>query len=180
MLYIYSYDNQSESVKLLRDHLGDEARLIRHENSQYYGTPDRTVLNWGTSQLPYQVMCSKVINHPKRVQRAINKIKFLEHSAEQTRYKTPEFTTDKSVALGWINEGHTVVERQQIKGHASKGIHITTPDDDQLGDAPLYTKYVKKKREFRVHAFNGDYPSLVQEKKLMHGVEATDQDYSPF
>jgi len=79
-----------------------------------------------------------------------------------------EFTTDKKVVLQWLDENHVVFGRTLLNSSCGKGILIyenggTT--DWETTSAPVYTKYKKKKREFRVHIFE-DKVVRVVEKKL--------------
>jgi len=46
--------------------------------------------------------------------------------------------------------GFPVVCRTKLRGHSGDGIVIAN-NADELVDAPLYTKYIKKKDEYRVH-----------------------------
>jgi hypothetical protein len=48
---------------------------------------------------------------------------------------------------------------------------------DNIVDAPLYVKYVPKKREFRVHTFNGNF--YVTEKKRM-AVERRPENFNKY
>lgn len=59
-------------------------------------------------------------------------------------------TTDRAVAQEWINNGSRVVCRTILNGHGGAGIVLATTVDE-IVQAPLYTKYTPKKREFRVH-----------------------------
>lgn len=76
-----------------------------------------------------------------------------------------EFTCDASVANGWLSEGHTVFGRKLLSSSCGKGICVSEPDTGSLPVCPVYTKYKKKKREFRVHVFK-DKVVRVVEKKL--------------
>lgn len=81
-----------------------------------------------------------------------------------------EFTEDRQVAKDWREAGHTVFARKLLSSSCGKGIVVEEPTgaldelDDTVG-APVYTKYKKKKREFRVHVF-ADKVVRVVEKKL--------------
>lgn len=78
-----------------------------------------------------------------------------------------EYTTSDVQADLWITEGHTVFGRKLLNSSCGKGIVVKGPTDE-LGSMPLcpvYTKYKKKKREFRVHVFQ-DKVVRVVEKKL--------------
>lgn len=85
---------------------------------------------------------------------------------------TPEFTTDMGVARGWINDGGVVVCRTLLRGSEGHGI-VVAETAEQLVSAPLYTKYTKKKKEFRVHVFNGEVID-VQEKRKRRDTERAD------
>lgn len=81
--------------------------------------------------------------------------RFQEHGVQ-----SPEFTTDIAVARSW---GGTVVCRTLLRGSEGRGI-VVAEEPGQIVPAPLYTKYVKKKKEFRVHVLNGQVID-VQEKR---------------
>ena len=75
----------------------------------------------------------------------------------------PDFTTDLEEARGWAAEG-TVMCRKLVMGHSGQGIVIAeTPDE--VVRAPLYTKYMKKKHEYRVHVVNGEAIDVQQKRK---------------
>lgn len=60
-------------------------------------------------------------------------------------------TTDMEEAKGW--EGPVVV-RHTVTGNSGQGIEIVD-DPLDIPEAPLYTKYIKKASEWRVHVFQG-------------------------
>lgn len=153
---IYSYSNKSQSARALSEALGRP--LIRHENSRFRGRPWKTVVNWGSREhdLPEEVQRCSVINAAG----SRDKLEFLE--AVKGQLSVPEWTTDKAVASRWHRDGHMVVARRVLNGHSGAGIVICEPHK-QLVDAPLYTRYVPKKDEFRVHVF-GEGVGFVQRK----------------
>jgi len=150
-MLLRSYKFGSKSGKVLAEALG--AKRIKHRGSRFIGRGNKTVINWGCSSLPDEVMKCNIINSPEAVALASNKRTFFQHLAD-SGVSLPDFTTDKGVAQSWLDDGKTVVERHKLTGNSGEGITITTPDDE-LGDAPLYVKYVPKKEEYRVHVFNG-------------------------
>lgn len=77
---------------------------------------------------------------------------------------TVPHTTDKLEAISWLLEGHMVVCRTKTNGHSGDGIVLVEGEDTELIEAPLYTQYVKKVSEFRVHVFRGEV-IFVQQKK---------------
>jgi hypothetical protein len=80
----------------------------------------------------------------------------------ENNVSAPEFTTDRAVAAGWLPDS-AVVCRTLLRGSEGRGI-VVAETADQIVAAPLYTKYVKKKKEFRVHVLNGKVID-VQEKR---------------
>jgi len=81
---------------------------------------------------------------------------------------TVEWTTDAVVAATWP----MTVARATLTGHSGQG--ITTHEQGQpLPRVPLYTKYMKKTFECRIHVFNG---SVIdgQIKKKRQGAEDVD------
>ena len=85
----------------------------------------------------------------------------------------PEWTTDYDTALEWINNGKTVFCRTLTRAHSGRGIHIASISDE-LVDAPLYTQYIKKQKEFRVHVFRNEVIDL-QEKR--RSTNSPDSDF---
>lgn len=69
-------------------------------------------------------------------------------------------TTDRAEAQQWIAEGNRVVCRTIINGHGGAGI-VLASTVEELVDAPLYTKYTKKKREFRIHVVLDNQNNMV-------------------
>ncbi|MDE3022296.1 MAG: hypothetical protein KGI54_10585 [Pseudomonadota bacterium] len=82
---------------------------------------------------------------------------------------TLEFTTDPSIAIDW-NDTHVVFGRKLLNASCGKGIVVFEPQFSGMFDCPVYTKYKKKKREFRVHVFKDTVVS-VTEKKRRKGFE---------
>jgi glutathione synthase/RimK-type ligase-like ATP-grasp enzyme len=75
-----------------------------------------------------------------------------------------EFTDDVYEAKTWLEDGHTVFGRTLLNASCGKGIVVMEPEDS-LYLCPVYTKYKKKKREFRVHVFKDQVVSIVEKKK---------------
>lgn len=75
-----------------------------------------------------------------------------------------EFTTEMNEAVKWCEDGYTVFGRKYLNASCGKGILVfETPDD--VEHCPVYTKYKKKKREFRVHVFKDQVVSVVEKKR---------------
>lgn len=83
----------------------------------------------------------------------------------------PEWTTDPNVAKSWIRDGSIVVCRNRVRGQAGNGISLAT-NLDELVESKVYTKYIPKKREFRVNIFK-DTVVNIREKVGRAGAENT-------
>ncbi|CAB4131162.1 ATP-grasp fold, RimK-type [uncultured Caudovirales phage] len=87
-----------------------------------------------------------------------------------------EYTDAVHVANGWLDEGHVVFGRKYLNASCGKGIVVYEPDgEEKLEIHPVYTKYKKKKREFRVHVFKDQVVAVTEKKrrKEFNGVRDT-------
>lgn len=158
MIYIYPYSSASKSAKDLAKQLG--AKRIKLKNSKFKWSPKKTVINWGHSSPPFEC-----IN--KNTKNAIDKLKAFKLLAEH-KVSIPKFTEDHNEAMAWVKKGRTVFARKTTTGKEGKGIVVLNDFPDTK--TPLYTQYVNKKQEFRVHVFNGAVIS-VREKLLKKGLQ---------
>lgn len=165
-IFINPYRRGSRSVKALANALG--AKRIKLEGSRFRPTPDKFVVNWGSTRLHFHrdIDFSNVLNTPYSVEIAASKLDALEGLQEEG-VPVPEFTTDKNTAQEWLNEGDAVVCRTVLNGSGGRGICLSTLDGTPLVDAPLYTKYVKKTAEYRVHVFMGQVLDVQQKKRKL-------------
>lgn len=76
----------------------------------------------------------------------------------------PEFTSERGVARDWLVNGGVVFCRTLTRASEGRGI-VVAETVDQLVNAPVYTKYAKKKREFRVHVFGDKIVQIVEKRK---------------
>lgn len=146
---MYAYKNGSASARAVSDAL--DIFRIKHENSRFKGGAGKTVINWGSGKLPAEVKKCRVLNLNTTI--ATNKLKTF-RALEGKEYCIP-FTTDRTGAIAWLDDGHHVVCRTILTGHDGAGI-VLAKTIEECVDAPLYTKYVKKDQEWRVHVMNGE------------------------
>lgn len=148
-------------------------KRIRHEGSKFVGGPNKTVINWGCSSLPPEVEKCNVLNPPYAVDICTDKVSFFNHVSDHCR--VPQWTTNHSEALSWVGENKIVFARTLTKSSGGKGIvEVTTPEE--LSKAPLYTLYVPKKMEYRVHMFRGK-EFLIQRKGLSPDMNASEANW---
>jgi len=165
MMYLYAGNEISKGAKALSERLG--IQRIKHKGSKFVGGEDKTVINWGAIEAPYEVLKCNVLNHPNEVECNSNKYMFFQLMKGHCRI--PEFTTDMVVAAQWIANGYMVVERHQLRGSGGKGIRIVK-HEESLKEAPLYTRYQNKKDEYRIHLSDSVIFDM-QRKGLKDGIE---------
>lgn len=155
-LRIVPYRASSKSARLLAEKLSElQGKKV------FRGVPKHGRLNvmWGWAG-DFDGDC---LNPPSSVAIARNKLSTFKVLCDEL--PVPEFTEDKAVAEGWINQGKRVLART-VAGQGGSGIVVC---DSAVVDAPLYTVYMKKKKEFRVHVALG--LSIVYEKRRRTGAE---------
>lgn len=106
------------------------------------------LINWGCSDLPIYPN----VHHfqpPLAVRVAANKLRAFE-AMEDNNVSIVPFTTDQEVVSEWLTKS-TVVARTKLTGHSGEGIVIIDPETTNIPAAPLYTKYIHKAAEYRVH-----------------------------
>jgi len=146
--FILPYKKGSKSAKALANSLG--CRRLRVENSTYKSYAHHLIINWGSSVLPPNLAQAEVLNPPCQVADAVNKLTAFRNL--KGHVNIPPYTTDPEIARDWLENSKTVVCRKVLNGHSGEGIVIRGPEDDkELPLAPLYTQYIKKASEFRIH-----------------------------
>lgn len=165
---VYPYKMGSKSAKLVARALG--AKRV-YPDRNYRPRRNHLIINWGNSSNPnwYRYPHGGYVNNPVSVRNAGNKLTTLE-LLRSNNVSVPEFTTVISEAQAW--EG-VVVCRQTLTGSQGQGI-VIAESPDQIIPAPLYTKHVRHKHEFRVHVMNGQVIDFTQKKKR------SDQEVNPF
>tara|TARA_R110000851_G_scaffold115675_3_gene241612 strand:- start:5374 stop:6312 length:939 start_codon:yes stop_codon:yes gene_type:complete len=171
-LFIYPYRTGSASAAALRTALN--AKIIRREGSKFKGHEKKIVLNWGCSVTPEEVEKATVLNPASAVKLATNKKTFFEKVTGEVNI--PEFTTDQTVANGWLLSGGKVVVRETLTGHSAEGLvmleDVSSWDSYDHSRAKLYVKYVPKKDEYRIHVVSGEVVD-VQQKAMSSRVDSS-------
>jgi RimK-like ATP-grasp domain len=174
ILKLYPYKMGSESATELSTLLN----VMRVKpDGNYIPKLGHKVINWGNGRSPnwsdmaYRRNVS-ILNKPPAVNIAANKLTALQ-ALKNAGVRVPEFTTDYYEAMHWLNNMSVVVERHELRGNSGDGIRIVTLNDDEmeiaLQYAPLYTKYIPKTAEFRVHVFKGEVIDYIEKKKKLEG-----------
>src|ERR1700722_1811881 len=176
---ILPYKMASESAK-------DLAELLDIKRIRVDGTfrPKRggLIVNWGLSRTPERLNTfTNILNKPSAVNVAGNKLLTFQ-ALQRVGVSIPQFTTEMNVAATWLDDGDIVIERHNLRGSSGAGIRIVSLDDEDtesiLTYAPLYTKYIEKTAEFRVHVFRGEVIDYVQKRRVL--AENRDDTFNPY
>lgn len=153
----------SAGAMALRRAIGENARLSRRNPvpRQY-----RIIINWGnSSELQFRNPRARVLNLPEQVGTAANKLAAL-RIMQLGGVNIPEFCTNLSEVSGmWM-------ARTKLTGHSGDGI-VVLRDGDEVVEAPLYTRYIKKREEYRLHVVDGKGVIFVQQKRKQAEREQT-------
>ena len=178
-LFVYPYRAGSRSAVALAQHI--QARMIRLTNSRFNPTAGKTVINWGSTNMPDSIsQVCQVRNDPTALRNASNKRIFFQTiaaSPEETRARTPDWTTTKSVAAEWLSAERPsrVFARTVLAGHSGEGIvELETLEDlAPIPEGTLLVKYVMKRDEFRIHL--GDRgETIISEQQKRRSMEVPD------
>lgn len=149
-VWIYSGDRPSNGAKALASYAG----FKRCRTNKFFKAGDKLV-NWGCSDWgglnPMGIPA--ILNTAKAIKAASNKL--LAFQLMEDKVKCVPWTDDLTVAKQWSAEGSTIVARQKLTGHSGDGI-IIIEKGEPVHMAPLYTKYIFKDKEFRVHVVAGN------------------------
>lgn len=171
-LRILPYNMTSESARDLAKYLNC---LRVYPDRNFVPHPSHLIINWGCSTSPVWYRRGvKMLNKPAAVRVAANKLSTLTE-LRHAGIAVPDFTIEKHIAQNWVDNGEVVLERHTLTGNSGKGIsmvrrdydsaHMEIPIRTRLKPAPLYTKYIEKTREFRVHVLNGEVIDYIEKKK---------------
>lgn len=171
-LKMLPYKMGSESARDLANLL--DITRVKHDGA-YVPKIGHKCINWGSSREPDWANRAvqrgvTILNKPSAVNVAANKLSTLV-KLQGSGVVVPEYTTNKTLAEQWVRSGYTVVERHELRGNSGEGIRIVNLDDPDMpsviNPAPLYTKFINKTAEFRVHIFNGQVIDYIEKKRVV-------------
>lgn len=138
---VWPYRQGSKSASALAQALG--GRVLFREGSRFRVRGDDVVVNWGDINPP-----PFVTHNREGIRNASNKLLFFRRMHEAGLGNIiPEFWES---ADDVPDDAFPVVCRTVLAGHSGSGI-VIAESRDELVPAPLYTKYIKKQDEYRVH-----------------------------
>lgn len=160
---IYPYTMDSSSSKELQIALaGQGIKCIRvYEDGNYRPRATDLIVNWGTPRAPDWNYHEDggFLNLPESVHCASNKLTTMLEFAERG-IRQPQFTESSSEAMEQVSGGSRVLGRRLLNSSGGKGIvEFSLRDNPALlpedfEGIPLFTKYIPKVAEYRIHVFN--------------------------
>lgn len=170
--YLYSYNPNSQGCRELARALG--IRRLRHEGTKTLVSSD-TIINWGSSSLPSRVNRCRHINAPSLLSKVTDKLAFFERMKdvrlENDKRITPLHWTNRNDALAYLrNKGGAIVCRTMLSASGGRGIVIAEQASD-LVECKLYTRYIPKKDEYRIHILDGKVIDLQRKAKRLDAGE---------
>jgi glutathione synthase/RimK-type ligase-like ATP-grasp enzyme len=139
---IFPYNQGSRGAKRLADALG--GRVLLRRNSKYRRKPEDLIVNWGAVDSPFNG--ARVANQPDNIRAARNKLSCFE-LLKEAGVRIPDFWTRKEDIP---DDAFPIVCRKFLEASEGKGI-VIAENRRELVDAPLYTRYIKKTDEYRIH-----------------------------
>jgi len=177
---MYPWDIDCSHGRALKEELG--IQFILKRGSAYEGSPEKVIINWGSSAPAAHTRGSRWINDPAAVATSVNKIATF-RAMERAGVNHVPYTCNPAKAMEWLLEGHKVVCRDTVEGREGAGLRIIDatalnlpvqgvpgflgrvaawltnasqwPSTGLLGASPLFTRFVPSTREYRVHVVNG-------------------------
>jgi len=160
-------------ILIVAPHISEGARelktsLVDSGVRAYYRRKDRAyvslqmnvgqdmIVNWGCGNhpnIPSVVADTAVTRLNAFTNVATDKLRAFE-AMQAADVPVPEFTTDIGRAGLWCISGNRVYCRTALRGHSGEGI-VMADRSNPVVAAPLYTKEVVKRHEFRFHVFCG-------------------------
>ena len=167
---IVPYKMGSQSCKRLKEkfiEVGHKALRVNPTSRTFRSKNTDVIIHWGGNQHLMEEW-DNIYNQRRYI--ASNKLNTFK-ALTQAGLSTVPWTEEREIANEWLTEGKTVMARATLVGHSGAGITIhTTPTD--LPTVSLYTKYVKKTYECRIHIFKGRMIDA-QIKRKVRDVEET-------
>lgn len=152
---VLPYKPGSASASALAEAL--EIKKFKLSNRSPRRNPADVLVNWGNSQSWWDSPLyhhGVVLNPPDSVAQASCKLTCLEILSE-AGVRVPEFFTAREEAIQALEQSNgIIITRTILKGNSGQGI-VVCSNPDELPEARLYTQYVKKQDEYRVHVAQG-------------------------
>jgi hypothetical protein len=156
--FVHPYKQGSKGAKVLAEALKAK-RILVGGRSSYKHSASKRVINWGSSTY-HVAKGTPMFNPPEAVNIASNKLTFFQQLDKSSVNLVP-WTTEQDKVQEWLDDCSIVCVRQKLRGHSAEGLIIIDPEDVRkkeldIPPAKLYTRYIPKVFEYRVHVFQGE------------------------
>ena len=159
---VYPYSMGSNSARDLAQALNAK-RVFPDGN--YRPDHNHVVINWGYARQPNWDgdIPAKFLNPPGYITVSRNKLNSLE-VLQENGVRVPPFTTDYDEAVGWDKP---FVARWELQGHSGSGAQYCEGEErhGNFSNCPLFTRYIRRNAEFRVHVLDGEVIDFAQRKR---------------
>ena len=169
---IWPYRQGSRGAQQLKRAINDNlpratcSVLYPAERSNWRGRRGDYVINWGNGGDDRDIGGAHMLNHPRSVRMWSNKLSGFRIMEAGAQTHMIPYSENRDTAITWAQyPHHRVVCRTVLRGHSGEGIVIAdTPEE--VVDAPLYTLYMRKRNEYRIHFIRvGDNISFFTQQK---------------
>lgn len=160
----------SDGARALKEALvaaGISAVIKTPANFQRPANPT-LVINWGAREALPANIPGAVLNAPENLGPAQDKKRAFTLLREARFENIPDFWTHPPTAEQRGKD--IIVERVTTTGQGGEGINIKRPDQPLTPNLPLYTRYIRKEIEIRVHVVKGE-AIAVQQKRRREGAQ---------
>ena len=162
-LRIYPYRMGSQSSRAIARALNI---LQVYPDRRYRPRRNDLIINWGNSHIP-NWYTNHWLNEPRIVSNASNKLKAFMIMQEYNISHPPFLTTPETMKEHFRNYPEEIwLARTNLYGNSGEGIEILT-NETPFVNALLYTKYIKKKYEYRIHVFQNEILHIQQKRKRL-------------
>lgn len=178
---IIPYKQGSRSARSLAQ--GLNGLQLRLEGSRFQPRRDDVIINWGNTNPPplpigpLNQRQYRYLNDHTDIVRASNKLRFFQLlTASNCGDIIPQWWYDRALIP---EDAFPVVCRTVLAGHSGAGIVIANTREELVA-APLYTKYIKKQSEFRIHLGIGpndhlEEPSVIATQQKRRSRDVPDE-----
>jgi glutathione synthase/RimK-type ligase-like ATP-grasp enzyme len=168
-ILVHAFCDSSET--LVEALTATDCKRSHLHHTKYVPNAADLVVNWGCIVLPemwHGKLPGTFLNHPDLVRTSTKRTKSLK-ILKEAGINVPKVTVNAETAKQWLLDGHTVIARAKVRSYAGKGITVCEPADYgesvPVPEAALYTRYIPKRHEYRVHVFRGKVIDVQQKKK---------------
>ena len=157
--FVYPYTQHSAGSIMLAEEL--DGKRVKLTNSIYSHKPENVLINWGNGNCPY----SMALNPASAILNVIDKVKFFKTLQGTGLIPTVAFSQAEAKA----NLSYPIVCRTLAEGSDGEGIVIAEKPEEVV-PAKLYTSYVDKTSEYRIHMGRnqqGEVVVICRQKKYL-------------